>query len=86
MQQVRLDQAAGKIKGVSLSVFIDFFATIVVASDPLVLPKDAPWYMLHPDLPTLKVWDWAMRLLAIFYFWGIPFEIGFDAGHRRSMF
>jgi hypothetical protein len=86
MQQVRLDEASGKAKGVKISVFVDFFGKIVVAPEPLILPQDAPWFMLHPDLRALIVWDWMLLVLAIFYFWGIPFEICFDAGHRRRMF
>jgi hypothetical protein len=65
---------------------VAFFRTLQVSSSHSgSLPRDAPWFMMHPNNRFLWCWDWLLRLLACYFCFEVPWNIAFRATSRFGL-
>ena len=82
LQKLRMEEVQGSRLGVTREDVVACFQTVALMRQRSKLPADATWFVLDPTSLTLFAWDWLMRILSLYMFCEVPFNIAFRASIR----
>eukprot|EP00892_Ulva_mutabilis_P004253 jgi/Ulvmu1/219/UM001_0223.1 len=85
VENLKTECAQDPGRGVCLDDVVTFFQTIPMTTVQHKLPHDAHWGVCHPRSRLLLAWDVMIRIVALYFFWDVPFNIAFQASPRLGL-
>jgi hypothetical protein len=82
VQHLRTVKTADGNKNLIAEDISALLATIATQKEAVKLAAGTPWFVLHPDLRFLRVWDLVVFYVSQFFFVEVPFNIAFRAAFR----